>query len=159
MTQLSESVIDEGTYVHKQPRRIFLSLRPGKLREVVQFMQQNYDMWQFCTMTGRDLGDDLQVNYHFFLNEEKIALTFRMNVPRSKPEYESITDIVPAAEFIENEVNDLLGIVPVGHPRPRRMELPEDWPGGQFPLRKDWSDPEGMIEQSKTTGPKPRRKL
>jgi Ni,Fe-hydrogenase III component G len=158
-SQMTDLIIDEGTYVHKQPRRIFISLRPGKLRDVVQFMQNNYDMWQFSTMTGRDLGDDLQVNYHFFLNDAKIAITFRLNIPRSKPEYDSITDLVPAAEFIENEVNDLLGIVPQGHPKPRRMELPEDWPEGQYPLRKDWSDPEDLMEQSKTTGPKPKEEL
>jgi len=37
----------------------------------------------------------------------------------------------------ERELLDLLGITPRGHPDPRRLVLPDDWPGG-YPLRKDW---------------------
>lgn len=151
---LKDAIIEEDTYVHKQPRRIFVQLHPEKIRNVVQHMLDKYDMWQFITVSGRDLGDDLQACYHFVINDRKIAITFRLNVPRNKPEHPTISDLVPAAEFIENEVRELFGIVQIGHPNVRRIELPEDWPANEYPMRKDWEDPRGLMKKSRTTGPK-----
>ena len=154
ISDLGDDIITEGTYVHKQPRRLFIQTKPESLRDVVLYMKDTHDMWQFSTLSGRDLGDDLQAVYHFFLNETKIAITIRVNVPRARPEYPSITDIYPAAEFVENELRELYGIIPLNHPNVRRVELPENWPRDEFPLRKDWTDPRGLMTRSKTTGPK-----
>lgn len=54
-----------------------------------------------------------------------------------EPSYDSITLQVPAAHWDEREVKDLFGIVPLGHPDPRRLLLHERWPRGYHPLRKD----------------------
>jgi membrane-bound hydrogenase subunit beta len=159
LKDLADYVLPDDSYVHKQPRRVFVQVKPDHIRDVVQYMQEKYDMWQMSTLSGRDLGDDLQACYHFFLNDKKIAITFRLNVPREKPEYPSITDIIPAAEFIENELREFFGIVAVGHPNPRRIELPENWPADEYPLRKDWTDPRGLMKRSQTTGPKSKEEL
>jgi Ni,Fe-hydrogenase III component G len=159
LRSLSDAVIENECYVHKQPRRVFIQVKPQAIRDVIQYMQEKYDLWQFSTLSGRDLGEDLQACYHFFINEKKIGVTFRLNVPRSKPEYPSITDLVPAAEFVENEIRELLGIVPIGHPNPRRCELPENWPADEFPLRKDWQDPRNLVNRSKTIDAKSMEEL
>lgn len=158
-TDLGSAVIRQGSYVHKQPRRIFIQIIPERLREVIKYMQKTHDMWQFSTLSGRDLGDELQAIYHFFLTYEKIGISFRVNVPRLKPEYPSITDLVPAAEFVENEIRELFGIIPVDHPKVRRVELPENWPKDEFPMRKDWADPRGLMTRSRTLGAKPQEEL
>jgi Ni,Fe-hydrogenase III large subunit/Ni,Fe-hydrogenase III component G len=62
---------------------------------------------------------------------------FRAGVPPGSAAYPSITPLVPAAHWDEREARDLLGIVPVGHPDPRRLVLHERWPRGYHPLRKD----------------------
>ena len=51
--------------------------------------------------------------------------------------YPSVTPLVAAAHWDEREARDLLGIVPIGHPDPRRLILHERWPRGYHPLRKD----------------------
>jgi Ni,Fe-hydrogenase III large subunit/Ni,Fe-hydrogenase III component G len=61
----------------------------------------------------------------------------RARVSLDEPGYPSITPLVPAAHWDEREAKDLLGIVPVGHPDPRRLVLHERWPRGYHPLRKD----------------------
>jgi Ni,Fe-hydrogenase III large subunit len=55
----------------------------------------------------------------------------------AEPAYPSISSLVPAAAWDEREVKDLFGIVPLGHPDPRRLVLHERWPRGYHPLRKD----------------------
>jgi Ni,Fe-hydrogenase III large subunit/Ni,Fe-hydrogenase III component G len=62
---------------------------------------------------------------------------FRAPLPLEAAGYPSITPLVPAAHWDEREARDLLGIVPQGHPDPRRLVLHERWPRGYHPLRKD----------------------
>ncbi|MCC6177843.1 MAG: NADH-quinone oxidoreductase subunit C [Chloroflexi bacterium] len=53
-------------------------------------------------------------------------------------EFPSVTPRLPAAHWYEREVQDLLGLAPIGHPDPRRLVLHESWPAGSYPLRKDF---------------------
>ncbi len=68
---------------------------------------------------------------------EETLITIRTALSKQKPEIESITDLIPGANFHEREVADLLGVIFINHPTPRRLLLPEDWPENLFPLRKD----------------------
>jgi Ni,Fe-hydrogenase III component G len=50
---------------------------------------------------------------------------------------------------------EMFGVVCEGTPDPRRIFLPDDWPQGVYPLRKDYlvpsSPPEGEPEKGTTT--------
>jgi Ni,Fe-hydrogenase III large subunit len=48
----------------------------------------------------------------------------------------SLTPAIPAANWHEREMQDLFGIVAVGHPDPRPLVVHDGWPQGVFPLRK-----------------------
>ena len=61
----------------------------------------------------------------------------RSLLPLDDPAYPSLTPLVPAAQWDEREAQDLLGIVALGHPDPRRLVLHDRWPQGYHPLRKD----------------------
>ncbi|MBI2838218.1 MAG: NADH-quinone oxidoreductase subunit C [Acidobacteria bacterium] len=82
---------------------------------------------------------DLKVRYIF----EPIApgapdqfVTLLVSVDPARPEVPSLTTSLPAANWHEREMQDLFGIVPVGHPDPRTLVLHDGWPRGIFPLRK-----------------------
>ena len=59
------------------------------------------------------------------------------STPKAEATLPALTPVVPAAEWIEREMKDLLGITFEGHPRPERLILSDDWPEGVYPLRKD----------------------
>jgi len=63
-------------------------------------------------------------------------VTLLISVDPASPEAPSLTTMVPAANWHEREMQDLFGIVPVGHPDPRALVVHDGWPRGVFPLRK-----------------------
>ncbi|HKB10364.1 MAG TPA: NADH-quinone oxidoreductase subunit C [Vicinamibacterales bacterium] len=67
-------------------------------------------------------------------NRLRLRLKVRLNAEGSR--VATVTDVWPAANWLEREVWDLFGIVFDGHPDLRRLLMPEDWDG--FPLRKDY---------------------
>jgi len=52
--------------------------------------------------------------------------------------YESLTPTINDADWYEREIQDMFGLVAIGHPDPRPLALHEDWPDGMYPLRKDF---------------------
>ena len=81
---------------------------------------------------------------------ENAYVTVRAQIPPHQPEFPSVTPKVPAAIWYEREVRDMFGIQPIGMPDERRLVLPDDWPDGLYPLRKDTMDyryrPEPVVE-------------
>jgi len=95
-----------------------------------------------ATMVGLDLtplGEDYALEYVYSLPAFDEFIRLRADIPRDDPEYPSVTPLLPAAQWYEREAKDLLGIIPVGHPDPRRLVLHDAWPRGYHPLRKEIS--------------------
>jgi NADH-quinone oxidoreductase subunit C len=63
-------------------------------------------------------------------------LRVKVRVPGDDARVPTITGVYPAANWLEREVYDLMGISFDGHPDLRRILMPEDWEG--FPLRRDY---------------------
>jgi Ni,Fe-hydrogenase III large subunit/NADH:ubiquinone oxidoreductase subunit C len=128
---------DALEYHTPRPRRVCVHVRPGTHRDAILTLLQSLAFTMISTITGIDLGDEVELNYHFWCG--KAEVTIRTRVPKPRPEIETITDIIPGAALYEREVFDLLGVKFLGHPDLKRLILPESWPKGQYPLRKDWA--------------------
>jgi Ni,Fe-hydrogenase III component G len=86
----------------------------------------------------RELSGCYEVASIFGLDQDKLFLLLRSKVDPADPHIDSITPVIPGANWAEREVRDMIGVHPVGHPDPRRLVLPDDWPEGVHPLRKDF---------------------
>ena len=65
----------------------------------------------------------------------RLRLRMKVRLAADDPHVATVSDVWPAANWLEREVWDLFGIAFDGHPDPRRLLMPEDWQG--YPLRKD----------------------
>jgi NADH-quinone oxidoreductase subunit C len=77
-----------------------------------------------------------EVVYMLVSIEHRARLRVKVRVHGTDARVPTVSDIWPAANWLEREVWDLFGIAFDGHPDPRRLLMPEDWEG--HPLRKDY---------------------
>jgi Ni,Fe-hydrogenase III component G len=80
----------------------------------------------------------MEVSHIFSLDEDHLTIVVRSEVDPSALSIESVSPVIPAANWAERESRDMLGIDFIGHPDPRRLVLADDWPQGLHPLRKDF---------------------
>jgi NADH-quinone oxidoreductase subunit C len=76
-----------------------------------------------------------EVVYVLVSMANRLRLRMKVRLATDDPHVATVSDVWPAANWLEREVWDLFGIAFDGHPDPRRLLMPEDWQG--FPLRKD----------------------
>jgi len=88
-------------------------------------------------ITGVDCGDSIEVIYHLWSFDLRAEVSVKVRVPMDEPRLPTICDVLPGAVLYEREVHDLLGVTFEGHPNLKRLVLPEDWPEGVYPLRKN----------------------
>ena len=117
-------------------RRIYLLCEAENAHALNKFLFEDLSL-RFVIVTGIDSDDCFEMLYHFSNDESGCFVTVKAFIrDREKPAIESITPFVPAAEWIERELHDILGIDFVNHPNLRRLILADDWPEGVYPLRK-----------------------
>jgi len=117
-------------------RRIFLKVAAADLVPAVTLLRDRYDCAYLATITGLDKGEAFEILYHFA--SPAASITVRTQVPRSEPRIASICAVIPGAVLYEREIQEMFGITVEGIPDARRLNLPDDWPDGEHPLRKDW---------------------
>ena len=94
-----------------------------------------------AVISGNDLGKNIELIYHFTLNFEKrleeVNLNISVELPKSKPEIETICDLIPGALISEREKQEFLGVKIKGIPDNRKLFLPDDFPKDVYPWRRD----------------------
>ena len=86
----------------------------------------------------RPLDGGFSILHLFSLDRDGLFLALECLVPEWEESIDSITSIIPGADWSEREFRDSVGVEARGHPDPRRLVLPDDWPEGVFPLRRDF---------------------
>ena len=118
-------------------RRLFVDVPNANFREILDFAIKELGFSILTTMTGTDDGETLGFMYHL-ASMNGMVLNLKISAPKADPVIKTVTDLFPSAEMYEREVMDLLGAKVEGLKPGRRYPLYENWPAGQYPLRKDW---------------------
>ena len=132
----------EGKTRIQRPRRIFTEAPLDLFMEIFEYAMKNLGFVILSTITGLDEGTTLGFLYHI-AREDGIMLNIKVNVDRNNPVIKTITGYFLAADIYEREVMDLLGAKVEGLPEGNRYPLSDDWPVGEYPLRKDWKKSTG----------------
>lgn len=113
-------------------------IHPSAVREAVAVVV--LEGARFLVTVGideRPLGRGYAIVHLFSIDAEHLFVALHHAVDPAEARIAAITPVVPAAGWAEREFQDAIGVVPEGHPDPRRLMLPDDWPDGTYPLRRD----------------------
>jgi len=146
LEDLQENV--KGQFVASLPREAL----PPVAKHIVKQLGA-----RFVINVGTDMREktgDFRVSYVFSFDEEQKFLVLQSAVPANDLTISSITPEIPAANWSERETYDLIGIVPVGHPDPRRLILPDDFPKNAHPLRREFEYNQRFPSEPENAPPK-----
>ncbi len=134
-------------------RHIYVSLwvkiKPQALHDAVLHLCTLEPMPHFSVISSADLGDEIEVCYHFSLcfgqrrSATAIVLKFRLN--KSNLAVPTITDLIPGAIFSEREQQEMMGLRVEGIPDDRRLFVSDSFPAGVNPWRRDETGPHDML--------------
>ncbi len=118
-------------------RRGMARIDPARTVEVAAKVFK-MDGARFVTATGIDVRDGIDVLYHWAFEPAGVVVTLKALAAGPDITLDSIANDVPAANWIEREMHDLLGANFSNHPDMRRLILDDSWPEGVYPLRRDF---------------------
>ncbi len=98
----------------------------------------DFDMLtDLCSVDFPNEAPRFEVVYQLYSLEKNHRLRLKSRVPEEDCRIDSVVSLWRAANFMEREVYDMMGISFKGHPDLRRILMTEDYDEG-FPLRKDF---------------------
>lgn len=123
-----------------QPDTVWFEIERKAVRAAAEVLARHTDARYLITagIDARELGRAFAVVHFFSIDAEHLFLALDTPVDSDDARIDSITPLIPAAGWAERELRDAVGIDPEGHPDPRRLILPDDWPSGTYPLRRDF---------------------
>lgn len=142
--EIIQDHIDEAEMLSE--RRVAARTDRERYRDALQKLRDE-DIKHITTITGTDMGEEMELIYHISC-DDGILLDLKIEIPMEDGKVPTITDIFPGALLYEREIQDLLGVEFEGHPDPRRLILPDDWPDNKYPLRQEKYEYEEIAKQT-----------
>lgn len=139
--ELGDAVLETDT---PSDTRCYITVAPERIADAAGLLYEKLGA-RFVINGGTDRRDKdgtFLITHFFAFDDAHIYMALHAKVDGDNPRLPSIVPRVPAANWGEREIYDMVGVECVGHPDPRRLVLPDDWPEGVHPLRTDFKHDE-----------------
>ena len=134
--RFKDDIID---LLDKSPKRVYMEIKPESIVPIGTYIFKDLEA-RFNIASGVDTRSHIEILYHFSLEYINLLISLRVKLDREKPVIDSLANSFKAINWIEREMNELLGIEFRGHPEMKRLLLPDEWPAGVYPLRTDYQE-------------------
>jgi len=125
--------------VDKSPKRVYIEIKHESLVKVASYIFKDLKA-RFNTASGVDMRNHMEILYHFLIEDINLLISLRVKLQKPKLEIDSLVPVFEGANWIEREIHEILGVNFKGHPDLKRLLLPDDWPDGVYPLRRDYKE-------------------
>jgi NADH-quinone oxidoreductase subunit C len=125
----------------KSDKRAYVDIYPKDIVAMTEFIFKDMSM-RFNIASCVDDFDGMEILYHFSYDRSGIVITVRAIIKdKNDPHIDTITAVTSSAWWIEREIHELFGVEFDGNSDLRPLLLPDDWPKGVYPLRKNFVAP------------------
>ena len=125
----------------RSAKRVYIDIYPKDIVEFTAYIFKDLGL-RFNIATAVDDFDALEILYHFADDPAGYIISLRAILKdKEDPHIDTITAVTKSAWWIEREMHELFGIHFDGNADLRPLLLPDDWPAGVFPLRKNFIVP------------------
>jgi Ni,Fe-hydrogenase III component G len=121
------------------PGTVCISITPSSIQSVCKEIYNQGARFVSSAATDQiKRNSTFELSHFFSFDEDRLTCIVKTQVDAAAPSVQSISSIIPGANWAERECQDMLGIEFIDHPDSRRLILADDWPKGVHPLRKDF---------------------
>ena len=127
-------------------KRIIVRVKSKDTEDLVLIAQhiksEGFD--RLSLATANDLIDQgfFEMVYLIGPYPKNCVIMLKIKIPRETPELPTLIPVWESANLDERETHEMFGINFKGHPNTKHLVLDEDWPKGEYPLRKDFKMPD-----------------
>lgn len=130
-------VLEGRIRVQRRQRVIMDPLVRRDFEKVFAFLTNEAGFHNFHLVIGVD--DDPNLGFIYAIsNEDNVVLLVKQKAPKNDPVIKSVNSRFENSLWHERELVDLFGAVVEGLPDGPTYPLPDGWPEGNYPLRKEW---------------------
>ncbi|MBC8500041.1 MAG: NADH-quinone oxidoreductase subunit C [Candidatus Atribacteria bacterium] len=129
---------------------IWLEIKLEDFKEAVKLLC-TIQFPHFAIISDNDTEEEIKLTYHFSLyyggSSREISFNLATCLPKNNLKIPTITDLIPGAQTAEREIKEMLGVTVEGLPDLVNIFLPQDFPKGVYPLRKDEKGAAKMVNK------------
>jgi len=124
---------------------LWVQVEKSKFLDLIDLLRE-LDFLHFHITSGDDIGEAVQLNYHFSLfrcagRGKRLGVTVTVDVPKDDLVMPSLWQWIPGIEYSEREIREMFGVDFDGLPNKALIFLPEDWNEDIKPWRRDEAGP------------------
>jgi Ni,Fe-hydrogenase III component G len=133
-SQFPEEVID--TEILKE-KRVRVQINPGAIIKIAEYLYMNLK-YRFIIASAFHTKQGFEILYHFSDDKSGNIINLHVILSEEKPEIESLANMFSGANWIEREMNEIIGITFKNHPEPEKLISDGNWAEGVYPYRKNF---------------------
>jgi NADH:ubiquinone oxidoreductase subunit C len=119
----------------QQRKRLVIHIRKEALLEITNFFLDELS-YRFIIATGMVSDNGFEIIYHFSDDKNGYIINLLTELEESKPEIESLSNLINAANWIEREIHELFGIKFINHPNLTKLISDGNWKDNEFPYAR-----------------------
>jgi NADH-quinone oxidoreductase subunit C len=122
-----------------QRRRIVVQIRKESLLEIANYFLDELK-YRFIIASGMVADNGYDILYHFSDDRKGYVVSLKVNIEGTKPEIESLANMINAANWIEREIHELFGIKFKNHPNLTKLISDGNWREDEHPYARQQRD-------------------
>jgi len=120
----------------KSTKRATVTIKKNAILKAADYLFNKLKL-RFIIATALHTKRGFEIYYHFSNDSSGLVINLHVILAKEKPEIESLTSIFEAANWIEREMHEILGINFVGHPNLEKLISDGNWAKGVYPYRHE----------------------